>query len=528
MNCINTCSGMAVVEDFYGRRMTQCSLLKNLTFNQPFNVYTNDCKGQVEGSHPCDNYHYGCNSSTSLSLLVISTMVLVVSLLVLIFVRWLVLQHVLLKESCNIKLTKTRMQIIKDDRVIINKSILKLILYLILGIQLATSCITYRDQQGYIARSGDIICTSSGNLSVPTIEKDLILGKSYDSSTWQLVNSMSWGCAGGSCPSIEDCERTLSSNPNNLSVDLWTNEICYNIPGSCPFGRGCLYGLQSLHLLKFYSVYKILSISDKHINTLNKGNCSFDFISDESQILGDYSLVTNGREDWVCSTSGNLGSARFKLLGDIQIVNGKLLFPWLELDCIKDWYSTDCKIPSSYLMYLDEECLKLPSITPIGYLKRGSNGIGYIKISTESQAIKTDCDDVIIHNTSCKIISFQIWGVRSHLNGVYLTIQAQGGQDGSGWVVHGCLKTSQYLKCKMEINYLPISEEQYESCLKYKDVVDKTLTNNQHQLIEYSNSPSSGIVTIVNNMSSHHLLSALFSGSSIVIWIVIILLLIKR
>lgn len=439
--------------------------------------------------------------------------------------RYRILFKEIKAKKCEVKHTCSYM-LIKSTTRSYSVNYFRFFLFLLFGLKLTQTCIIFKNNLSS-GVEGNTICTTAGNLSIPRIKYLIYTTKLYETSKWQISHQSDWGCAGGSCPSIDQCNM-LEYSLRKISNHYWIKDYCHSFQKGCFSGRGCIYGNYELIFYPRYNVYSISSISSNHITQLSIDDCAFSFSKLGGQVAGSSIVVQNkNRKDewWMCSSSSLLGNPKLGMLGDLQIMeNGKILYPWDSLKCGNHWYDSSCELPQSYLNNINQSCTKLPSMTNWGNIIV-ENGHLFLE-ETDQILIQSSCNKTeLITNANCSNIELKLWGTRSHSSGLYITATAESTQRGLDTTVKNpCTGDLLILPCDGVLHYYKVPEDSYP-CL---NIDDRTITNEQHYYIEHYDKPHFTMFDSLTHMSKPAFgLFSLLSGTS-VLWIVILIILLKH
>jgi len=195
------------------------------------------------------------------------------------------------------------------------------------------------------------------------------------------------------------------------------------------------------------------------------------------------------------------------------------------MKCGVEWYDFHCDYSTSFVSNIRKACLKLPSMTPLGYLDI-KNGNIVLEYRDEMQ-IKTNCKDLIIKNASCFNVFIELWGIRSHSTGLYIAFKAESKQRGSSLSIpHPCDSNAILsIPCDNNIRYQRVSESQ--TCY---NITDNTMVNKLAYYVDNhhsSYSDASNISPIITYSLDNIPIMTSLIGSSL-IWIIIIIILCKK
>lgn len=530
--CLKLCTKSVLVESYYGIRNVSCEELLNMKYHHPFNlIYHNYTCGSL-GSHICDTDNLYCNTTKSLIILLISVLFFTGSWILLCLIRHRHLIQDCKDSEISVKAGLNSIKLIKRNKQTINLPMLKYLLLVMFGVKLSRSCLLRNSFGGFSVNQGGTICTSIGNVTLPRIMHPLNLMYLYKTAEWDFTVNMDWGCIAGSCPSIEDCNKYDSYSvglPKQLrDGHVWNKQTCKSYPDVCFLGRGCWFGYYVIKTYNYAEVYSVTSISNYHHKRIRLGSCKFEIYSAEERLIQDYSIVkviTTGAL-WLCPQHSINSHPNLNVLGDIQIFNGELDFPWEQISCNHNWYNNKCSVPKSFLSRIGRICESIPGLTTLGMIVE-EDGHLLLK-SEEPYDITVDCEDsvTILNNTECFNVKIEVWGMRKHSTGLYLASRAMSLQQGQTTRIKNPCDTGHIIiPCTGEVVFTKLSEDQF---LKCENVSDKTMDGSQYFVTKYHTEAEMTIPNMISSISSSYLgafSSILGSG---VVWIIIILLLIRR
>lgn len=512
------------MKDYDGVYNMTCKKYMSKVYNMPHTINIGGCTQLVWGKHICDEESIYCNSLTSILLSVFGLSLFLISWIILCKLRFTVLRNDKIKHNIDLKGPLYNLTITVDNHK--HKiSLIRVILYLMFGLSLSNACLIPQNDGLFMSTQGDVICTTKQNISLPHLYNEIITNKLYNTYLWKLSLSLDWGCAGGACPSIDDCNDQDNYKFSLKEENVWVKRVCKSYAKGCFMGRGCIFGYANLHVSNKFNVYKVTGINQHHINVLKTEDCEFHLHSNNNYKLGSYAIV-QGLTSWLCPGFSIQMSSELNTLGDLQEYNNSISFPWDSLNCDHNWYKTNCEIPLSFISSISDRCEEIPGYTTLGFIEQQNSK--YVIRGDNNYIVEGYCHNnvKIIENTICVDFKVELWGVRDHATGIYLAAKAFSMQAGQSMIfTNPCTNEQLILSCDGLIHYYVVSENNYNSCI---NLTDKTFSGTQYFVTKYYSEPEFTISDKISSLSSSYLgLFSSVTGSGI-IWLVIIILLLKK
>jgi len=270
------------------------------------------------------------------------------------------------------------------------------------------------------AMSGEVICTKGATIRIPLMESSANLVFQYESAIWAHERSAEWGCATGSCPSIEDCQNLRQETSLKVKDRSITRSFCSNYPRACAFGRGCWYGQDLVRLgdkVKIYDVpeSKILAtdVTDNH--------CQIGLIGGNHLHNENFKVALFRDNYYLCKYASDRLKPVMGTVGDIQVLDDSYLFDWDAIKCDEDWFSNkSCKLIKPDIM---TQCQKFPfTMGPVEY-KINDNTIQRLVTSYMLSIAGTCKEDFVEKAEACFETELTLVGVQH--SGLELSLAAK-------------------------------------------------------------------------------------------------------
>nr|QMP82201.1 glycoprotein [Hymenopteran phenui-related virus OKIAV282] len=333
--------------------------------------------------------------------------------------------------------------------------------------------------------TSDSVCFRSGHITMTSLTASYPLAFMYETSSWKLDKSFSWGCGGGSCPYVENCETMdlkMSStlHPHDGMIEKYH---CRSYPKSCAFSRGCWWGSTKITWSGTRTrVFGLLPGTLKHTMVSTAISCNTS-VNETPMAAPPSGYLVLSHKPYFCPTVSAIGKPTKGLIGDLQI-RQSATFDWAAIRCSEGWFSShECSV--THPPALDSECVELPGIYDgkMVHFREGRIEI----ILSDPVRVSFACNDTISQErSSCHSISIEIEGYRESGVGISIVGRASSSVVGDSVILPlNCSSDIQInLPCDGELHYFTMSEpvtctgiKDHSARLGMAEVVTRTIGN---------------------------------------------------
>lgn len=457
--CLANCTATARLEVFSKSFIVSCTTLKRMLYHQPLTVTVGRCQESLWGVHPCENRLF-CGSMPSIVVGCAYLLLALVLISVLCSLRHTKLKEELWSDGITLKVIGCMIHSYKDSQLVSKYNVVKYLLFLVTGAPVVLSCARLVPG-GVIVVPGSTICTTLGNFTVTDLSFDVELNFEFDTYDYQFGLTSDWGCAGGSCPSIEDCEKMDEEGPR-FTGKRFTKSFCNMFPNACTFGRGCKFGVKELKLSSPMEVYSVSAfrLPIGRVEYL-KGDCQMREDKVTSIPEGTLTIVASRDATYLCPFYHNKGYAHAGMLGDVQVLKDSSAVDWMSFSCSTGWYNNRfCLTPASFVSNLEAYCCKFPCPYGSGVFAKRNGRVVFEPSDPQIVSLTCNRTSIIQENATCDEPRIEIWGTRESGLGIYLSMQAfsaNPNQDLS--YSNPCLDEELVIPCDGKIRFYPLSED---------------------------------------------------------------------